>query len=78
VQARQPITTTFDNNYETDWPHWGLYADVYNLADESGASAAQFRVCLDAGQLVNIRQSNFAQMLKIVDPEVVVVNRPLC
>lgn len=91
VQAHEPIMTTFGNKgviafYEPDGIHCGLYAVVYNLADESGASGAQFRVRLDAGQVVNIDSPDnkslslqcgeFAQTLKIVDPEEVVANWP--
>ena len=59
VKAHEPIMTTFGNKgviafYEPDGVHCGLYAIVYNLADESGASAAQFRVSLNAGQVINI------------------------
>ena len=48
VQAHEPILTTFGNKgviafYEPDGTHCALYAVVYNLADESGESGAQFR-----------------------------------
>jgi hypothetical protein len=86
VAAREPITTTFGNKgviafYEPDGTHCGLYAVVYNLSDESGASAAQFRVSLNARQVVNIDSpdnkslslqcGDHAEMLSIVDSAIV-------
>jgi hypothetical protein len=40
--------------YEPDGTHCGLYAVVYDVADESGASAAQIRMSLNARQVVTI------------------------
>jgi hypothetical protein len=40
--------------YEPDGSHCGLYAVVYNVADESGASASQIRVSLNARQVFTI------------------------
>jgi hypothetical protein len=91
VAAHQPIVTTFGNKgaiafYEPDGAHCGLYAVVYNLADESGSSAAQIRVNLNAGQVVNIDSpdnkslslqcGDFAETLKIVDSNSLVANWP--
>jgi len=91
VPAHVPIVTTFGNKgviafYEPDGTHCGLYAVVYNLADESGASAAQVRLSLNAGQIVNLdspdNQSlslqcgNSAEALKIVDSQAVADNWP--
>jgi len=59
---------------------------VYNLADDSGASAAQIRVSLNAGQVVNIDSpdnkslslqcGDSAQTLKIVDSDDLAANWP--
>ncbi|MFZ2017812.1 MAG: hypothetical protein WAU90_03945 [Methyloceanibacter sp.] len=91
VAAHEPIMTTFGNKgviafYEPDGTHCGLYAVVYNLADESGASAAQIRVSLNAGQVVNIDSPDnkslslqcgeSGETLKIVDSTAVVANWP--
>jgi hypothetical protein len=51
--------TTFGNKgiiafYEPDGTHCGLYAVVYNLADESGASAAQIRMSLNPQEVITI------------------------
>ena len=59
VGPHDTIMTTFGTKgviafYEPDGTHCGLYAVVYNVADESGASAAQIRVSLNARQVVNI------------------------
>src|ERR1041384_3666005 len=59
VPPHQPIVTTFGNKgviafYEPDGTHCGLYAVVYNLSDESGSSAAQVRLSMNAAQVVNI------------------------
>lgn len=91
VPAHVPIVTTFGNKgviafYEPDGAHCGLYAVVYNLADESGASAAQVRLSLSAGQVVNIDSpdseslslqcGDSAETLKIVDSNDVAANWP--
>jgi hypothetical protein len=91
VPAHQPIVTTFGNKgliafYEPDGAHCGLYAVVYNLSDESGTSAAQVRLSMNAGQVVNIDSpdnkslslqcGNSAEALKIVDSEAVAANWP--
>jgi hypothetical protein len=91
VPAHEPIVTTFGNKgviafYEPDGTHCGLYAVVYNLTDESGASAAQVRLSMNAGQIVNIDSpdnkslslqcGDSAEALKIVDSEAVVANWP--
>jgi hypothetical protein len=83
--------TTFGGNgviafYEPDGAHCGLYAVVYNLADESGASAAQIRISLNAGQIVNIdgpdskslslQCGDSAETLQIVDSSSLVANWP--
>ena len=59
---------------------------VYNLSDESGASAAQFRISLNARQVVNIDSpdntslslqcGDYAETLRIVDPTALVANWP--
>jgi hypothetical protein len=59
VGPHDTIMTTFGNKgviafYESDGTRCGVYAVVYNLADESGASAAQIRLSLNAGQVVTI------------------------
>ena len=91
VPAHVPIVTTFGNKgviafYEPDGAHCGLYAVVYNLADESGASAAQVRLSLSAGQVVNIDSpdseslslqcGDSAETLKIVDSNTAAANWP--
>jgi hypothetical protein len=91
VPAHQPIVTSFGNKgliafYEPDGTHCGLYAVVYNLSDESGASAAQVRLSMNAGQVVNIDSpdnkslslqcGNSAEALRIVDSEAVAANWP--
>jgi len=91
VSAYEPIMTTFGNKgviafYEPNGTQCGLYAVVYNLADESGTSAAQVRLSLNAGQIVNLdspdNQSislqcgNSAEALKIVDSKTVAANWP--
>jgi hypothetical protein len=91
VPAHQPIVTTFGNKgliafYEPDGTHCGLYAVVYNLADETGASAAQVRVSLNARQVINIDSpdnnslslqcGDYAETLKIVDPSTLVAAWP--
>jgi hypothetical protein len=72
--------------YEPDGAHCGLYAVVYNLADDSGASAAQVRMSLNAGQIVNLDSPNnkslslqcgdSAETLKVVDSNDVAANWP--
>ena len=72
--------------YEPDGTHCGLYAVVYSLNDESGASAAQVRIRLNARQVVNIdgadnksvslQCGDYAEMLKIVDPSTLVAAGP--
>ena len=91
VSAHEPIMTTFGNKgviafYEPKGTHCGLYAVVYNLADESGASAAQVRMSLSAGQIVNfdspdnksvsLQCGDSAEVLRIVDSEAVASNWP--
>jgi hypothetical protein len=83
VKPDEPITTTFGSKgviafYEPNGDHCGLYAVVYNRADESGASAVQVRMSLDARQVVNIdgadqkslslQCGDNAETLRIVDP----------
>jgi hypothetical protein len=91
VPAHVPIVTTFGNKgviafYEPDGNHCGLYAVVYNLADESGASAARVRLRLNAGQIVNLDSpdnaslslqcGDAAEALKIVSSDAVAANWP--
>jgi hypothetical protein len=91
VKAHEPIVTTFGNKgviafYEPDGAHCGLYAIVYNLADDSGASAAQVRMSLNSGQIVNfdspdneslsLQCGDSAETLKIVDSKTVAANWP--
>ena len=91
VPANVPIVTTFGNKgviafYEPDGTHCGLYAVVYNLADESGTSAARVRLSLNAGQIVNIDSpdskslslqcADSAEALKIVNSDAVAANWP--
>jgi hypothetical protein len=59
VGPHEPIMTTVGSKgviafYEPDGAHCGLYAVVYSLSDESGASGTQVRISLDAHQVVNI------------------------
>ena len=89
VPAHEPILTTFGNKgviafYETDGAHCGLYAVVYNLSDESGASAAQVRISMNVRQVVSIdtpdnkslslQCGDDAETLRIVDSTDVVAN----
>jgi len=91
VPAHVPIVTTFGNKgviafYEPDGAHCGLYAIVYNLADDSGASAAQVRMSLNAGQIVNLDSpdngslslqcGDSAETLKVVDSNTTAANWP--
>jgi hypothetical protein len=91
VPAHVPIVTTFGNKgviafYEPDGTHCGLYAVVYNRTDESGASAAQIRITLNARQVVNIDSpdnkslslqcGDHAETLKVVDSGALVANWP--
>jgi hypothetical protein len=59
VGPHEPIMTAVGGKgliafYEPDGLHCGLYAVVYSLSDESGASGTQIRISLDAHQVVNI------------------------
>ena len=59
VGPHDTIMTTFGSKgviafYEPDGSHCGVYAVVYNVADESGASAYQIRLSLNARQVVTI------------------------
>src|SRR5512143_2795657 len=59
VGPHDTIMTTFGSKgviafYEPDGTHCGLYAVVYDVADESGASAAHIRMSLNARQVVTI------------------------
>lgn len=91
VGPHEPIMATFGSKgviafYEPDGTHCGLYAVVYSLNDESGASAAQFRIRLNARQVVNIDSADnksvslqcgdYAEMLKVVDPTTLVAAGP--
>ena len=91
VPPHVPIVTKFGNKgviafYEPDGTHCGLYAVVYNLADESGTSAARVRLRLNAGQIVNLDSADSeslslqcgdsAEALKIVDSDAVAANWP--
>ena len=91
VPAHVPIVTTFGSKgviafYEPDGTHCGLYAVVYNLADESGTSATRVRLRLNAGQIVNIDSpdnkslslqcGDSAEALNIVDPDTLAANWP--
>jgi hypothetical protein len=91
VPAHVPIVTSFGNKgviafYEPDGTHCGLYAVVYNLADESGTSATRVRLRLNAGQIVNIDSpdskslslqcGNSAEALNIVDSDTLAANWP--
>jgi hypothetical protein len=83
VGPDEAITTTFGSKgviafYEPDGAHCGLYAVVYNREDESGATAVQVRMSLNARQVVNIdgadqkslslQCGDNAATLRIVDP----------
>jgi len=91
VPAHVPIVTTFGNKgviafYEPDGSHCGLYAVVYNLSDESGATAARVRISLNARQVVNIdgpdnkslslQCGDHAEALRIVDSATLVASWP--
>jgi hypothetical protein len=91
VGPHAPIMTTVGSKgviafYEPDGNHCGLYAVVYSLADESGASAAQVRINLNARQVVNIdspdnhslslRCGDYAETLSIVDSNTEVAEWP--
>jgi hypothetical protein len=91
VKAHEPIVTTFGNKgviafYEPDGAHCGLYAVVYNLVDDSGASAAQVRLSLSAGQIVSLDSpdneslslqcGDSAETLKVVDSKTATTNWP--
>jgi len=62
------------------------FTQWYNLADESGASAAQVRLSLNAGQIVNLDSpdnksltlqcGDSAEALKIVDSQALADNWP--
>ena len=77
------IMTTVGNKgltafYEPDGTHCKLYAVVFTLGDESGASATQVRMQLDSNQIINIdgtgersvglRCGDAAKLLSVVDP----------
>jgi hypothetical protein len=89
VKAHEPIVTTFGNKgviafYEPDGAHCGLYAMVYNLTDDSGASVAKVRLSLNSGQIVNfdspdneslsLQCGDSAETLKVVDSKTVAAN----
>jgi hypothetical protein len=91
VGPHEPILTTFGAKgmiafYEPDGSHCGLYAVVYNLSDESGATAARVRISLNARQVVNIdgpddkslslQCGDHAEVLRVVDSTTVVANWP--
>jgi len=91
VGPREPILTTFGGKgviafYEPGGSHCGLYAVVYNLSDESGATAARVRISLSARQVVNIdgpdnkslslQCGDHAETLRIVDSTALVANWP--
>lgn len=91
VGPHEPIMTTVGSKgviafYEPDGTHCGLYAVVYNLADESGTSAAQIRLSMSARQVVNIDSpdnkslslqcGDYAETLRIVDSNTVVASWP--
>jgi len=68
--------------YEPDGTRCGLHVVVYSRADESGASAAGFRVSMNARQIVsidspdhetlNLQCGDYAETLRIVDPSTLV------
>lgn len=87
VGPNDTITTTVGNKgliafYEQSGLHCSLYAVVYTLDDESGASAVQVRMKLDARQVINIDGSgekslalqcgDHADTLSIVDMDTLV------
>jgi len=91
VGPHEPILTTFGGKgmiafYEPDGSHCGLYAVVYNISDESGATAARVRISLNARQVVNIdgpdnkslslQCGDHAEALRIVDSTTLVANWP--
>ena len=91
VGPHEPIMTTVGGKgviafYEPDGAHCGLYAVVYSLSDESGASGTQVRISMDAHQVVNIdspdNQSlslqcgDDAETLRIVDSKSVAASWP--
>ena len=91
VGPHDPILTTFGGKgviafYEPDGSHCGLYAVVYNLSDDSGATSARVRISLNARQVVNIdgpdnkslslQCGDHAEMLSIVDSTTLVANWP--
>jgi len=91
VGPHVPIMTTVGSKgviafYEPDGTHCGLYAVVYTLNDESGASGTQVRIRLAARQVINIDSpdnksvslqcGDYAEVLRIVDPSTVVAAGP--
>ena len=91
VGPHEPIMTTVGSKgviafYEPDGTHCGLYAVVYTLNDESGASGTQVRIRLAARQVINIDSpdnksvslqcGDYAETLGIVDPSMVVAAGP--
>ena len=59
VGPNDPIVTTVGRKtvlafYEADGSHCGMHIVIWDSGDESGASAAGFRVTLDPRQLVRI------------------------
>lgn len=91
VGPHEPILTRFGGKgmiafYESDGSHCGLYAVVYNLSDDSGATAARVRISLNARQVVNIdgpdnksislQCGEDAEALRIVDSDTVVASWP--
>jgi hypothetical protein len=88
VGPNEPILTTVGSKrviafYVPDGGHCGLNVVVWNLADQSGTSAARVRVSLNARQMVNIDSADnksldlqcgdYAETLKIVDPSTLIV-----
>jgi len=91
VGPHEPIMTAVGSKgviafYEPDGTHCGLYAVVYTLNDESGASGTQVRIRLAARQVINIDSpdnksvslqcGDYAETLRIVDPSTVVAAGP--
>jgi hypothetical protein len=92
VGPHEPIMTTVGSSkgviafYVPDGSHCGLYAIMYSLSDESGASATQVRIRMSARQVVNIDSpdnnslslqcGDYAETLKIVDPSTLVAAGP--
>ena len=91
VGPHEPILTTVGTKgviafYEPDGTHCGLYAVVYSLNDESGASGAQVRIRLNARQVVNIDSpdnkslslqcGDYAEVMRIVDPSTLAAAGP--